>query len=118
MVYLPLTVKYLEDPAPLDMRLAAVQVGSATAGYARFGQDIRMVTADADCYHVNIPLSGGTESAPARRNLSNPRGTGPRSVHLGDALNVEGGQHPGGHVGLRRGCDELHARGDHVPDVG
>jgi hypothetical protein len=59
-VYLPLTVKYLEDPAPLDMRLAAVQVGSATAGYARFGRDIRMVTADADWswrgYHVNIPL--------------------------------------------------------------
>lgn len=38
-------------------------------------------------------------------------------VHLGRVLRVEGGKYTGGYVGLRRGCDELHVRGDHVSDV-
>jgi hypothetical protein len=37
-------------------------VGAATAGYARFGLDIPIITADAHAYHVNVPLSGSTES--------------------------------------------------------
>jgi hypothetical protein len=50
------------DPGPLNMHVNAIQVGAVTAGYARFELDIPIITADAHAYHVNVPLSGSTES--------------------------------------------------------
>jgi AraC-like DNA-binding protein len=66
-VYLPLRMAMTQRAAVLDMRLNAVRVGSLTAGYARFGSDVRIVTVEAEQYHVNIPLSGGTESRSGRK---------------------------------------------------
>jgi len=75
-MFLPLRVQPLQRRAPLDMRLDAVRVGGVTAGYARFGRAVRILTADARHCHVNIPLSGGTESRAGRRHepvRSSPR---------------------------------------------
>jgi AraC-like DNA-binding protein len=37
-----------------------------TAGYVRFGRDVEVVTAEADNYHVNLPITGGTDSRSGR----------------------------------------------------
>jgi AraC-like DNA-binding protein len=61
-VFLPNRLTLLERESELDMRLNAIQVGGVTAGYLRYGRDVRVVTVDAANIHVNIPLSGRPES--------------------------------------------------------
>ena len=74
-VFLPHRIELLEPGATLDVRLNAMRVGSVTAAYLRYGPEIRMVTAEASHYHVNIPLSGVVESRAGRRDpvVSTPR---------------------------------------------
>ncbi|MDQ3760277.1 MAG: hypothetical protein M3460_00815 [Actinomycetota bacterium] len=60
--YLPHRLELLQRSSPLDMQLNAVRLGTVTAGYLRYGSDVRIVTAEVAHYHVNIPLNGGTES--------------------------------------------------------
>jgi AraC-like DNA-binding protein len=58
-VFLPLEV----EPAPgskLDVQLNALQVGRVTAGYLRFGDPVRIRTAEAENYYVGIPMVGST----------------------------------------------------------
>jgi len=74
-VFLPHRVEVLDRAAVLDMQLNALRLGSVTVGYLRYGPAIRMVTAEASNYHVNIPLSGSTSSRSGRREpvASTPR---------------------------------------------
>ncbi len=55
--YLPNRVEPLEG-ATLDMRLDAVKVGSTTVGRLSYGAEVRLTTADATHYHVNVPVRG------------------------------------------------------------
>lgn len=59
--YLPHRLEPLHRSAPLDMQLNAIRLGAVTAGYLRYGSDVRIVTAEAAHYHINIPLNGGTD---------------------------------------------------------
>jgi AraC-like DNA-binding protein len=65
-VFLPLRLRLREPTAPLDMALNARLVGDVTASYVRFGRDLELVTAEAENYHVNIPITGGTDSRSGR----------------------------------------------------
>lgn len=56
--YLPLDFPSVSTPASVDLQLNVVKVGRITAGYVRFGSAIRIHTAEATDYHVDIPLSG------------------------------------------------------------
>ena len=60
-LYLTHRLELLHRSARLDMRLNAVRLGAVTAGYLRYGSDVRIVTAEAAHYHINIPLHGDTE---------------------------------------------------------
>lgn len=42
----------------VDMKLDALQLETMTAGRLSYGHDIRLETAEAEHYHVNVPLSG------------------------------------------------------------
>src|ERR1700742_2250109 len=59
---LPLRIDLVERSAPLDMSLDAIHVGDVTAGYLRFGRNVRVLTSDAHHYHVNVSLCGGTQA--------------------------------------------------------
>ena len=60
-MFLPHQLKVLERDIRLDMKLNAVQVGAVTLGYLRYGGAVRLITADAGNYHVNVPLEGVSE---------------------------------------------------------
>jgi len=55
--YLPLDFPSVSTNA-VDLKLNVVKVGRVTAGYLRFGSAIRIHTAEATDYHVDIPLTG------------------------------------------------------------
>lgn len=67
-VFLPHELQVLDLSAPLDMQLNAVQMGTVTAGYLRYGPYVHMRTTDASNYHVNIALTGVTESRCGHRD--------------------------------------------------
>jgi AraC-like DNA-binding protein len=60
-MYRPHRLDVLERNVRLDMRLNVVRLGALTAGYLRYGGEVRIVTPDASNYHVNIPLVGFSE---------------------------------------------------------
>ena len=93
-VFLPLRLRLREPPAPLDMALNARLVDDMTTAYARFGRDVELVTAEADDYHVNIPITGRTDSRSGRLERVQParyarpcscRGYRPTSAGAGTA---------------------------------
>ena len=55
--YLPNRVDRL-GTAPLEFRLNALRLDSATIGLLSFGPETRLRTAEASDYHVNLPLRG------------------------------------------------------------
>jgi AraC-like DNA-binding protein len=57
-VFLPLDFPSASTSTDVDLRLNVVKVGRITAGYLRFGDAIRIHTAEATDYHVDIPLTG------------------------------------------------------------
>jgi AraC-like DNA-binding protein len=61
--YLPLRLEPQDERALVATRLHVVDLGLATVGTLRFGADVRMVTADAANYHLNLPLTGRCQSA-------------------------------------------------------
>jgi AraC-like DNA-binding protein len=65
--FLPHSVDVMGPAAELDVQLNALQLRSVTVGYLRYGPEVRMLTAEASHYHVNIPLAGATESRSGRR---------------------------------------------------
>jgi AraC-like DNA-binding protein len=60
--FLPHRIDLLERESGLDMRLNAVRVGGLTAGYLRYGRDVRLRTEEATHFHINIPVTGANES--------------------------------------------------------
>ncbi|GAA1640683.1 AraC family transcriptional regulator [Kribbella alba] len=60
-LYLPHRLEVLERDTALNMTLNAVRMGAVTVGYFRYGGAVRMVTADAGNYHVNVPVAGQCE---------------------------------------------------------
>jgi AraC-like DNA-binding protein len=68
-VFLPLRMRLQEHSPlsrPLDLTLNAEQVGEVTTSYVRFGRSVHIETVEAEQYHVNLPLSGGTDSRSGR----------------------------------------------------
>jgi AraC-like DNA-binding protein len=59
--FLPHRLDVLEHDVRLDMRLNAVRVGAVTLGYLRYGGAVRLITADASNYHINVPVAGVSE---------------------------------------------------------
>ena len=57
-VYLPMDFPSVSASTSVDMSLNVIKVGRVTAGYLRFSNAIRIQTAEAANYHVDIPLSG------------------------------------------------------------
>jgi hypothetical protein len=60
-LYLPHRLEVLERDTALNMTLNAVRMGAVTVGYFRYGGAVRMVTADASNYHINVPVAGQCE---------------------------------------------------------
>ena len=67
-VFLPHHLQVLERSAPLQMKLNAVHMACLTAGYLRYGPEVRMRTTRASHYHVNIALTGAVRSRSGRRD--------------------------------------------------
>lgn len=72
-LYLPVQIVPLH--ASVDMRLDALQLETMTAGRLSYGDDVRLTTAEAEHYHVNVPLSGHatSRSGSAARVTTSPR---------------------------------------------
>jgi AraC-like DNA-binding protein len=64
-VYLANRLEALE-PGQLAMRLAAVRLGTTTAGQLGYGRRVRLVTEEARNVHVNTPLMGAAISRVGR----------------------------------------------------
>jgi hypothetical protein len=66
--FLPLRMRLLEPfrSQNVDLRLNAAHVGELTVSYVRFGSDLQLATAEAENYHVNLPISGGAYSRSGR----------------------------------------------------
>jgi AraC-like DNA-binding protein len=60
-VYLPNRVDRV-GVGPLDLRLNAMELDSATVGLISFGTETRLLTVEATDYHVNLPLRGAVLS--------------------------------------------------------
>src|SRR3954467_6187420 len=58
--FLPLRMRMLERPGPggVGMRLHAPRVADVTVAYARFGRAVEVATAEAENYHVDLPIFG------------------------------------------------------------
>ena len=67
--FLPLRMRMLEPPGPggVDMRLNAVRVAEVTVAYARFGRAVEVTTAEAENYHVDLPISGSARFRTGRQ---------------------------------------------------
>jgi AraC-like DNA-binding protein len=59
--YLPHRFEVLQRDGRVDMQLNAVKLGAITAGYLRFGGEVRLSTHNLHAYHVNVPLAGTSE---------------------------------------------------------
>jgi AraC-like DNA-binding protein len=60
--YLPLRLHCTRADTVQDTRLNTIDLGKATVGAIRFETEVRIVTAEADNFHVDIPLSGQSVS--------------------------------------------------------
>ncbi|PPL17963.1 AraC family transcriptional regulator [Microterricola pindariensis] len=66
-VYLPMDFPSASASTSLDMSLNVVKVGRVTAGYLQFGDAMRVRTAEAANYHVDIPVAGRARMQAGRR---------------------------------------------------
>jgi AraC-like DNA-binding protein len=57
-VFLPVDFPAARATSIVDMKLNAVKVGRLTCGYMRFQDAVRLETAEAENYHIDIPTSG------------------------------------------------------------
>jgi AraC-like DNA-binding protein len=65
-MYLPNRLHLSAGQAPLDMELSGLRLGNVTAGRLSYGRRVRLVTAEADNFHINLPLRGGAVSRSGR----------------------------------------------------
>lgn len=68
-VFLPHQIAPTGHETPLDMRLNAVRLGSLTAAYLTYGQEVDMRTTDAFAYHFNMPVEGHARSSFGRTSV-------------------------------------------------
>ena len=73
--YLPNRLDLSSGSARLGMELAGLRLGALTAGRLTYGRRVRLRTADAENFHVNLPLRGRVVS---RSGAREPVMTGPR----------------------------------------
>jgi AraC-like DNA-binding protein len=67
--FLPLRMRLVEPDGTggrLPLGLNAIRVGEVTISYVRLGRDVQVDTVEAENYHVNLPVSGGTLSRSGR----------------------------------------------------
>lgn len=62
-LYLPNRLDLCEDPTPLGVEVTGLRLGALTAGRLTFGRPVRLQTADAANFHVNVPLRGRAASS-------------------------------------------------------
>ena len=68
-VFLPVDFPSARASSIVDLKLNALTVGRLTCGYMRFRDAVRIETAEAENYHVDIPVSG---RATMRAGLGRP----------------------------------------------
>jgi AraC-like DNA-binding protein len=73
-LYLPNSLDLSGDSASLGMEVAGLRLGALTAGRLTYGRQVLLRTADAENFHVNIPLRGWANSTSGNRG---PVTTGP-----------------------------------------
>lgn len=62
----------LDREAPFEARLDAVTLGTVTVGFLNYGADVQLENPqELQSYHINIPLSGNTESWSGRDSVIN-----------------------------------------------
>jgi len=57
-LYLPNRLDLSKGSAPLGMEIAGLRLGALTVGRLTYGRRVRLRTADADHFHVNVTLRG------------------------------------------------------------
>jgi AraC-like DNA-binding protein len=62
-MYLPNRLLLSPGPARLDMELTGLRLGNLTAGILSYGRHLRLVTEEADNFHINLPLRGHAVSS-------------------------------------------------------
>ena len=73
-LYLPNHLDLVTGPEPLGMEVTGLRLGALTAGRLTYGRQVRLETADARNFHINIPLRGAASS---RNGSGEPVVTGP-----------------------------------------
>ena len=63
--FLPVDFPSARASGTVGLTLNAVMVGRITAGFMRFGDALRIDTAEAENYHVDIPVTGSATHAAA-----------------------------------------------------
>jgi AraC-like DNA-binding protein len=61
-LYLPNRLDLSSGTDPLGMQVTGLQLGALTAGRVTYGRGVRLRTAEAEDFHVNLPLRGRAES--------------------------------------------------------
>jgi AraC-like DNA-binding protein len=92
-VFLPVEFPSARPTSAIDLTLNAMTVGTVTCGYMRFEEPVRIQTAEAQNYHVDIPTSG---VATMRASLRTPvRGTPQRAAVFmpGRPVELDCGEH-------------------------
>jgi AraC-like DNA-binding protein len=64
--YLPNTLDLTSSSTALRMELTTLRLGRTTVGKLSYGRSARLITAEAENFHVNIPISGHTLSSTGR----------------------------------------------------
>jgi hypothetical protein len=73
-LYIPNRIELVAGPEPLEMEVTGLRMGTLTAGRLTYGRQVRLRTADAKNFHVNIPLRGRAVST---NGTGEPVTTGP-----------------------------------------
>ena len=73
-LYLPNRLDLPRGSAPLNLEVTGLRIGALTAGRLTYGSQVRLRTADAENYHLNIPLRGHATSL---SGTGEPVATGP-----------------------------------------
>ena len=73
-LYLPNRLDLSRGSAPLRMELTGLRLGALTVSRLAYGRRVRLRTADAQNFHVNVPLHG---RAASRSGTSQPVATAP-----------------------------------------
>lgn len=96
-LYLPNELDLIGDSAPLGMAVSAMTLGAVTAARLAYGRPVRLRTADAENFHVNLPLHGRATSSSGSGELV--------STSPGEGLVFSPGAPA--EIAWSRGCEQL-----------